>query len=232
MLGYPNLALNSAQEALRQAHDLAHPFTLAVTLYAIATVYLFRREVQAVASPRRPSWCSHANRDSVLGGHSHGVAGLDPGHTGTGRSGKGAGAPDVAIDRGRTLGSSCAMSTADGIVKARPASPGCYPGSAAVSAIPSRPSSRRSRTIAYCRRGPDATQAYARRNARRSHDHPRGRGCRHRLQGPDRPNNSHGQPPADAVGQPAGHRSAHGRPERREHEKQPAGGDSPRRETR
>jgi hypothetical protein len=51
MLGYPNLALNSAQEALRQAHDLAHPFTPAVTLYAIATVYLFRREVQAVREP-------------------------------------------------------------------------------------------------------------------------------------------------------------------------------------
>ena len=51
MLGYPDLALHSAREALRKAHDFAHPYTLAVTLYGTVTDYLFRREVQAVREP-------------------------------------------------------------------------------------------------------------------------------------------------------------------------------------
>jgi tetratricopeptide (TPR) repeat protein len=48
MLGYPDQALNSLHEALRLAHELAHPFTLAVALYGLAVLHQLRREVQAV----------------------------------------------------------------------------------------------------------------------------------------------------------------------------------------
>jgi len=47
MLGYPDQALNSIHEALRLAHELAHPFTLTVALCGIALLHWFRGEVQA-----------------------------------------------------------------------------------------------------------------------------------------------------------------------------------------
>ena len=46
-LGYADQALASAHEALRLAHELAHPFTLVMSLNAMAVLHCFRREVQA-----------------------------------------------------------------------------------------------------------------------------------------------------------------------------------------
>jgi len=46
-LGYADQALGSAHEALRLAHELAHPFTLVMSLYAMTSLYGLRREIQA-----------------------------------------------------------------------------------------------------------------------------------------------------------------------------------------
>ena len=46
-LGYADQALARAHEGLRLAHQLAHPFTLVMSLNATAVIHYFRREVQA-----------------------------------------------------------------------------------------------------------------------------------------------------------------------------------------
>jgi predicted ATPase len=48
VLGYPDQALQSIQEAMILAQELTHPFTLAYVLQLAAVVHQFRREVQAV----------------------------------------------------------------------------------------------------------------------------------------------------------------------------------------
>jgi predicted ATPase len=47
-LGYGDQALAGGHEALRLAHELAHPYTLVMSLYGIAVLHWLRREVQAV----------------------------------------------------------------------------------------------------------------------------------------------------------------------------------------
>jgi hypothetical protein len=47
-LDYPNQALARIHDALRLAHELAHPFTLAVVLHFASRLHQYRREVQAV----------------------------------------------------------------------------------------------------------------------------------------------------------------------------------------
>lgn len=46
-LGYADQALASAHEALPLAHELAHPFTLVMSLHSMALLHCFRREVPA-----------------------------------------------------------------------------------------------------------------------------------------------------------------------------------------
>jgi class 3 adenylate cyclase/predicted ATPase len=48
MLGYPDQALQSTNEALTLARELAHPFSLAIALNIAAVFHQFRREAQAV----------------------------------------------------------------------------------------------------------------------------------------------------------------------------------------
>jgi len=48
MLGYPDQALQSINEALIQAQEFTHPFSLAFALNMTAVVHQFRREAQAV----------------------------------------------------------------------------------------------------------------------------------------------------------------------------------------
>jgi class 3 adenylate cyclase/predicted ATPase len=48
MLGYPDQSIQSIQEALTMAQELAHPFSLAFALTLSTTLHQFRREVQAV----------------------------------------------------------------------------------------------------------------------------------------------------------------------------------------
>jgi predicted ATPase len=48
LLGYPDQALQRCHEALTLAQELAHPFSLACTLYYAAVLQQFSREVQAV----------------------------------------------------------------------------------------------------------------------------------------------------------------------------------------
>jgi class 3 adenylate cyclase/predicted ATPase len=48
MLGYPDQALHGINEALSQAQELNHPFSLAFALNLAAVLHQFRREVQAV----------------------------------------------------------------------------------------------------------------------------------------------------------------------------------------
>jgi len=45
ILGYPDQALETAGKALSLAHELAHPFTLAVAFFGMAMLHKFRREV-------------------------------------------------------------------------------------------------------------------------------------------------------------------------------------------
>ena len=47
-LGYADQALAGGHEALRLAHELAHPFTLVMSEYGVSLLHWFRREVQAV----------------------------------------------------------------------------------------------------------------------------------------------------------------------------------------
>ncbi len=47
-LGYPDQALTRSQEALTRARRLSHPYTVAVALWLVAVVPLFRREWQVV----------------------------------------------------------------------------------------------------------------------------------------------------------------------------------------
>jgi class 3 adenylate cyclase/predicted ATPase len=44
-LGYPDQALKSGDKALSLAHELAHPFTMAIAFYGMATLHQLRREV-------------------------------------------------------------------------------------------------------------------------------------------------------------------------------------------
>jgi predicted ATPase len=44
-LGYPDQALKSGDKALSLAHELAHPFTMAIVFYGMATLHQLRREV-------------------------------------------------------------------------------------------------------------------------------------------------------------------------------------------
>jgi predicted ATPase len=48
VLGYPDQALQSIQEALTLAQELTHPFSLAFALAWAATIHQFRRELKAV----------------------------------------------------------------------------------------------------------------------------------------------------------------------------------------
>jgi class 3 adenylate cyclase/predicted ATPase len=45
MLGYPDQALETGGKMLSLAHELAHPFTLAVAVFGMATLHQYRREV-------------------------------------------------------------------------------------------------------------------------------------------------------------------------------------------
>ncbi len=47
VLGYPERALKTSEEALSLAHELSHPFTLAFAFFGMAQLNQFRREVQA-----------------------------------------------------------------------------------------------------------------------------------------------------------------------------------------
>jgi predicted ATPase len=47
LLGYPDQALEKARAALRLAHEVAHPYSLAFALTRVAALYFYRGEVQA-----------------------------------------------------------------------------------------------------------------------------------------------------------------------------------------
>jgi len=47
LLGYPDQAVKSSEEAVTLAHELGHPFSLAFALTFIATIQQFRRDVEA-----------------------------------------------------------------------------------------------------------------------------------------------------------------------------------------
>jgi predicted ATPase len=59
-LGYPDQARAHGREALALAEALAHPHVLAMTLYALSTFHLFRREIHAaqVAAERALALCN------------------------------------------------------------------------------------------------------------------------------------------------------------------------------
>jgi len=51
-LGYPDQALDRANEAVNLAQDLSHPPSLAIALFWAAQLHLHRREPQASQSGR------------------------------------------------------------------------------------------------------------------------------------------------------------------------------------
>lgn len=66
MLGYPEQAVQKNQEALRQARELSHPFSLARVLIFAARIHQLRRERQAVREYAEAASALSTDHDFVL----------------------------------------------------------------------------------------------------------------------------------------------------------------------